>query len=192
MAGRGRPNNCRVCHHESRAAIEQAILNAKPKSKIARDFGFTYTRRRDEKIIPDHKVISHHADVCMAGAYERAHADREKASGEAILTRLRSLDDQVDAVLDAARKGDPVVVGDVPLLNEDGTQVVRYDWRLVLAAVREGRANAELAAKLSGRLENDPQDPERIREALADPEARRLLAQLEETLAKGQTPIQAD
>lgn len=182
MAGEGK--RCRVCHHPSRLAIEQAILNAKPKSGIARDFGFVYTRGSDGKEMPDHKVIQRHSDRCMAGAYERAVQNQETKSGEQIVKRLEQLDEEVDRVIDAARKGFPILVGDIPLLDDDGRQVLRHDWRLLLAAVREGRANAELTAKLSGRVEGEPEDLDKAREHLQSPEARKLLQQLERLAAQ--------
>lgn len=175
----GDAKRCQVCTHPSRLAIEQAILNAKPKSAIARDFGFTYTRSSDGATMPNHKAIARHAGRCMANAYERAVANQENKSGEQIVKRLEQLDEEVDRVIEAARKGFPVMVGDVPLLDDEGRQVMRHDWRLLLAAVREGRANAELVAKLAGKVEGDAGDLEAARRHLESPEARRLLQELE-------------
>lgn len=186
MPSGGQNKTCQVCVHESRLAIEQAILNGKPKAAIARTFGFTYTRSKDGKVMPDHKVIARHADRCMAGAYQKAVEERENQSGVAIAARLAYLDEQVDLVITKAREGRPVMVGDVPLLNDDGTEMKAYDWRLLLAAVREGRSNAELVAKLSGRVEHDAEDLDAIRRHLDTPEARKLLARLEELAATQQ------
>lgn len=179
----GAAKACRICHHGSRAAIEQAILNLKPKSQIARDFGFVYTRHSDGREMPDHKVIQRHMDRCMGNAYQAVKDETEQASGFAIAARLAYLDEQVTAAIEAARKGFPVMVGDIPLLDDEGRQVMRYDWRLVLAAVREGRQNADLSARLAGKLEQDPQDLGVIRGHLDTPEARALLARLERMAA---------
>lgn len=173
------PKPCGVCVHPSRKAIETAILNQKSMTAIARDFGFTYTRTKDDAVVGDHKAIQRHRDGCMPGAYQRAMEEREVQSGVAIAARLEELEEHVSKVLDEAWKGVPVVVGDVPLLNEDGSPVMRHDLRLVLAAVREGRGNMELLGKLTGRTEQDPEDLDAVRKHLSSPEARRLLAELE-------------
>lgn len=174
---------CPVCSHESRAAIEQAILNGKPKATVARTFGFTYTRGADGKVMGNHKVIQKHLDACMGEAFQKALEDRELASGEAMATRLRVLEAEVDKVIERANEGSVVMVGDVPLLDDEGRQVRTYDNRLILAAVREARANVELVAKLAGKVETDPEDLEATRMHLRSPEARRLLARLEELAA---------
>jgi hypothetical protein len=180
---------CAVCNHPSRAAIEQAILNQKSLSAIARDFpGFTYTRRKDGAQVPDHKIIQRHRDGCMPDAYQKAVEERELESGVAIAHRLRMLDDEVDKVIAAANKGRPLMVGDIPLLDEDGQMVMVHDWRLLLAAVDRARANVELLAKLSGRTETDPQELDAIRRHLESPQARRLLAELEKLAADADDP----
>src|SRR5687768_5143224 len=96
---------CPVCSHESRAAIEQAILNGKPKAQIARTFGFTYTRSKDGKVMGNHKVIQKHLDGCMGEAFKASLEAREMASGEALATRLRVLEAEVDKVLERANEG---------------------------------------------------------------------------------------
>lgn len=174
---------CPVCSHESRAAIEQAILNGKPKAQVAKTFGFTYTRSKDQKVMGNHKVIQNHLDRCMGEAFKASMEAREMASGEAMTTRLRVLEDEVDKVLARANAGEPVMVGDVPLLDDEGHQVMRYDNRLILTAVREARANVEMMAKLAGKVENDPEDLDQVRAHLRSPEARRLLARLDELQA---------
>lgn len=181
----GAAKPCKVCHHPSRLAIEQAILNGKPKAGIARDFGFTYTRSKDSQEVPDHKVIQRHIDSCMPDAYQKAMEEREAESGVAMAARLRYLDEQVDLVIEKAKEGVPVLVGDVPLLDEEtGAVIKRYDFRLLLAAVREGRGNMEMLAKLAGRTEQDPEDLDRLRKHLDSPEARLLLARLDELAAQ--------
>lgn len=180
MAG-GRP--CSICVHASRSAIEQAILNGKHKTAIARDFGFTYVRSADQKVMGDHKAIQRHIDQCMPDAYARAVAEREVESGVAMAARLRYLDEQVDLVIEQAKQGTPVVVGDAPLLADDGKPILRYDFRLLLAAVKEGRGNMELLAKLAGKTEDAPEDLEQVRKHLDSPEARKLLAELDKLAA---------
>lgn len=181
MAGR-----CTVCAHDSRAAIEQALMNGKPKSAVARQFGFTYTRKSDGKVMGDHKIMERHADKCMGEAFRKAIEDRELASGEAMLARLRRLEAEVDTVIERAQKGDPIMSGDIPLLDDDGQIMYRHNDRVLLAAVREARANVELMAKLAGKVEGEPVDLDQVRAHLQTPEARRLIAQLEELQA--QTP----
>lgn len=175
---------CPVCSHDSRAAIEQAILNGKAKSAVALTFGFTYTRSKDGKVMGNHKVIQNHLDKCMGEAFQASLEARELASGEAMATRLRVMEAEVDKVLERANRGEPVMVGDVPLLDDEGRQIMRYDNRLILAAIREARGNVELLAKLAGKVENDPADLDATRQALRSPEARRLLARLEELAAE--------
>lgn len=179
---------CPVCSHDSRAAIEQAILNGKPKAQIAKTFGFTYTRSKDQKVMGNHKVIQNHLDRCMGEAFKASMEAREMASGEAMATRLKVLEAEVDKVLDRANRGEPVMVGDIPLLDDEGRQIMRYDNRLILAAIREARGNVELLAKLAGKVENDPEDLEAVRQHLRSPEARRLLARLDELQAQADTP----
>lgn len=174
---------CPVCSHDSRAAIEQAVLNGKPHAQIALTFGFTYTRSKDDKVMGNHKVIKNHL-THMGESFQKAMEDRDLASGEAMAARLRVLEAEVDGVLKRANAGEPVMVGDVPLLNEDGSPVLRYDNRLILAAIAQARANVELIAKLAGKVEADPTDTEAVRQHLRSPEARRLLARLDELAAQ--------
>lgn len=174
---------CRVCSHESRAAIEQALMNGKPKATVAKMFGFTYTRRKDQAVVGDHKVLENHLNRCMGEAYQKALEDRELASGEAMITRIRALEAQVDLVIERANKGEEVTNNGVPLLEQDGSPKVRYDNRLILNAVAQGRANIELMAKLAGKTEGETGDLDEVRRHLTSPEARRLLAKLDELAA---------
>lgn len=172
---------CPVCIHESRSAIEQAILNGKAASAIAKTFGFTYTTRKTGNEVGNHKVITNHRDNHMPGAYQAAMEDREKRSGNAMAARLEYLDDQVDHAIREARKGVPIVVGDVALLDDDGRPVMQYDLRLLLAAVREARGNVELMAKLAGAIPEGKSDElDLMRKRLETPEGRKLLAQIAE------------
>lgn len=174
---------CPVCSHDSRAAIEQAILNGKPKAQVALTFGFTYVRGSDQKVMGNHKVITNHLEH-MGEAFQKAMEDRDLASGEAMATRLRTLEAEVDKVIARANEGKPLLVGDVPLLDDEGKPIMVYDNRLILAAVSQARANVELIAKLAGKVEADPTDTEAVRQHLRSPEARRLLARLDELSAQ--------
>lgn len=174
---------CPVCTHDSRPAIEQAILNGKAHSQIALAFGFTYTRSKDQKVIGNHKVIANHIDH-MGEAFRKAMDERDLASGEALALRLRALEQEVDKVLERANDGTVVMVGDVPLLDDEGREVRAYDNRLVLAAVAQARANVEMMAKLAGKIETDPEDLDAVRKHLTSPKARRLLAELEALAAQ--------
>lgn len=171
---------CRICVHDSRPAIEQAILSGKPRASIARNFGFTYRSGKTGEEVPDGNVVKKHIERCMPKAYQTAMAERENRSGVAMATRLEVLEQKVDLVIERAEKGEPVMVGDEPLLDDDGRQVMRFDNRLLLAAVREARGNVELMAKLAGAIpENKAEEVEAIRRRLESPEARKLLAALD-------------
>lgn len=177
---------CSVCIHDSRAAIETAILAAKPATQIAKNFGLTYTTKAgtpDEKEVPDHRLITRHRDNHMRPAYDQAMADREATTGKAFSTRLQALDDAVDEVIRLAKEGRPLVVADVPLLNEDGSPIMVRDNRLVLSAVREARANLELAAKLAGRTDNEAVNLDPVKALMATPEGRALLAKMDQLAA---------
>lgn len=177
---------CRVCNHESRAAIEQAILNGKAASRIARDFGFTYTVRTGKKAgtqAPDHRIVTRHRDDHMGKAYQAAMEKREADSGNAIVNRLAFLDETVDQVIARAQEGRVLEVQGVPLLDDAGEPIRARDERLILYAVSQARENAHLALKLSGRTETDPAALERIRAGIQDPAVRKMLADLEARLA---------
>lgn len=172
------PLPCAVCAHDSRAAIEQAILNGKPATTVARTFGLTYQGKNGET--PNHKVVTNHRDRHMPVSYQQAMKDRETQAGNAMAARMRYLDEQVDVVIQRAAKGTPVIVGDAPLLDDEGRQVLTYDNRLLLAAIREARGNVELTAKLAGAIpEGKAEELDRMRDLLKSPQARRLMAQLD-------------
>lgn len=164
-----------------------AIVNGKALRQIAETFGFTYTDGKSGKVVGDHKVIARHRDRCMGEAYTAAVAEKKTAAGAAIAARLDYLDSRVDLVIQEAEKGHPLVIGDVPMLDEDGKAVyVRSvgELRTILHAVAQGRANADLKARLAGAVpEAQDEELERLRAALESPAARRLLTQLDEQLA---------
>lgn len=177
---------CRVCTHPDRAAIENAILAGKAKNAIARSFQLGYISSKTGDFMPDHKLVTRHIDRCMPDAYQAAMEESRTVHGVAIATRLRHLDDVVDEVLEDARKGYPITSSDgTPLLNPDGSPVTRRESRVILAAVKEARANAEMLARLSGAAPEDAEHAaDEARAAVQDPEVRRLLTQVEEHLAK--------
>lgn len=177
-------SRCPVCSHESRAAIEQALMNGKPKATVAKTFGFTYIRSSDGREIGNHKALQKHVDKCMGEAFQKALADKELASGEAMVTRLRNLEAQVDKVIERANEGRVLMVAGVPLLDDEGKQITVYDDRILLAAVREARANVDLLARLAGKVEGEPADLDTVRRHLTDPRARKALAELEAIAAE--------
>ena len=107
---------CPVCAHESRAAIDQALLNGKSARTLAAQFGFHYNARSGPKSgqkVPDHKPIAAHRDKCMGAAWAAATKESRESAGRAIAARLKHLDAAVTEVLADARKGvivmDPAV-----------------------------------------------------------------------------------
>lgn len=178
---------CRICQHDDRAAIETAILAGKSRLSIARTFHLGSVRQKDGVFRPDHKIVQRHIDGCMPDAYQRAMDETKVAHGQQIAARLKHLDDVVDEVLEEARKGYPMTSEDgTPLLNPDGSQVVRRDGRMILAAVKEARANADMLARLSGAAPDETEAAaEAARRALESPEVRKMLTDVEAMLAKG-------
>lgn len=174
---------CPICIHESRLAIEQAMLNGRPKTEIARNFGFTYTNKRSGKELGDHKTIARH-EPHMKGAVQAAAESREVKSGLAITNRLEHLNAQVEWVLEEARKGEDVlelVAGEyVTKLDGNNNPVKRFNYRLILSAVAQGRHNLALLADLSGAIPDGKDDEmAQLRERLSTPEGRRLLAAID-------------
>ena len=185
-------SKCTVCHHESRAAIDQAIVNGKPLKGIALTFGFTYTRQADGVEIGDHKIIGRHRDRCMPEAYQAAIQSTRTEAGQAIATRIQYLETQVNVAITDALKGRLVMAGDTPMLDANGEPMRERstgDLRVLLHAVAQGRANTELLAKLAGAVPDADQDAmDRARAAIGNPDARRLLAQLDQALADAEAP----
>lgn len=176
---------CPVCEHPSVLAINQAILNGRPYRRIATDFKIGSERSGTFK--PDHKKVSRHAEGCLATSYQKVQETNLTAQGAALHARLQALDAEVDFAIQHAREGELVMVGDVPLLDDDGTHVYRLTishLRVLLGAVREGRQNAALAAKLAGAMpDEDLSALEAARAGMEDPAVRRLVQQMEELLA---------
>lgn len=183
------PHNsrCQVCNHPDLAAIDNAILAGKEHRKIARDFRLgSHVKDTDPKpFVADHKVVSNHISRCLPKVYQAAVRDATVTHGAVIANRLRFLDECVDEVIAEARKGTPVTSEDgTPYLNPDGTPLTRGNHRMVLAAVAQARANAEMLAKLSGAApEEDHAALDAARAGLSDPVARGLMADLEAHLS---------
>lgn len=185
---------CPVCAHPSVLGINSAILNGKPFRAIARDFKIG--SERSGTFTPDHKKVSRHAENCMATSYQQVTEKNLTKQGEAIQARLRYLDEQVDTAIQDSLKGEEVTVGDVPLLDDDGKPVTRRSTqhvRALLAAVREGRQNAALLAKLAGAMpEEDADSLEHARKGLEDPAIRGFIQKMEERLAELETAAGRD
>lgn len=185
---------CSVCEHPSVLGINQAILNGKAYRAIARDYKIGSERSGTFK--PDHSKVLRHAEGCMATSYQKVQETNLTAQGVAIQARLDFLDEQVDTAIADALKGHVIMVGDVPLLEEDGTPKTERSVshiRALLAAVREGRHNAEVKAKLAGAIPDKDQEAlDRLRQGLEDPETRKMIQELEERLAAAEAEAGQD
>lgn len=175
---------CSICSNGSRLSIDQAILNGKALRAIARDFSIGSGEPGTDKFRPDHKKVERHRDRCMGEAYRAAREADLESSGLALVNRMKELDQAVDEVLTRTREGETVRDDSgIPLLNDDGSPVRKFHESAILAAIREGRRNTELRARLSGAVPDaDPEALDRQRAALTDPRARRLMAELDEVL----------
>lgn len=177
---------CPVCEHPSVLGINQAILNGKSFRAIARDWKIG--SERSGNFTPDHKKVSRHAEGCMATSFQQIQESNLTAQGEAIHARMKYLEDQVDTAIRDALEGDVLMIGDTPMLDDDGNpKRVRTTahLRVLLAAVREGRHNQELVAKLAGAMPDEDQAAlERARKGLEDEGARKLVQKLEQRLAE--------
>lgn len=181
------PARCRVCTHPDAESIDQAILNGRSLKKLALDFGFSYTDGRTGDKVGDHKTLIRHRDKCMVEDVALAIQAKKVDHGVAITKRLDEMDKVVDLVITDAKAGRVVMVGDAPMLEDDGTERRERgtsELRVLLTAVSQARGNAELRAKLMGAIESDDSDEvEKIRRAQEDPEIRKALAELDERLA---------
>lgn len=176
---------CQVCEHPSVFGINNAILNGKSYRALARDFKIG--SEASGKFVPDHKKVIRHAENCMATSFQKVQDDNLTAQGAAIQNRLQQLDEHVDTAIQDALEGEPVMLGDTPMLKDDGSPMMirrTAHLRVLLAAVREGRHNAELKAKLAGAMpEEDGSAADAARKGLEDPEVRKLMQQMEERMA---------
>lgn len=177
---------CVVCEHPSVLAINAAVLNGKSYRAIARDFKIG--SEASGTFRPDHKKVLRHAEGCMSTSYQEVQKTNLVGQGEAIHARMKELEEHVNTVLADALEGRIVMVGDVPMLNDDGSpkrERTTGDLRVIIAAVREGRHNQALIAKLAGALpEGDEGEMDDLRKLLEMPEARALVVKLEGMLAE--------
>lgn len=184
LPGEPRVPRCTICWHPDRPAIEQMIINGRTLRSIAEQWGFTYIRKADGKVMGDHKRIAHHRDKCMARDYAVAVTESREATGQALTARLDELDRHIDTVLARRLAGTPVIVDGVAVLSADGTPMIEYHDALILRAVREARQNLLARWQLaSGLPEPDKDAMETARKAMADPSVRSLLQRVEEALA---------
>ncbi len=179
---------CQVCQHPSVLGINQAILNGKSYLSLARDYKIGSTASGDFK--PDHKKVTRHAEGCLKTSYQQVTDQNLSQQGQALTARMKFLDEQVETAIKDALEGEVLMVGDTPMLEDDGSPKRVRTWRdtrTLLAAVREGRQNVVVVAKLAGAMPDDDMDAlEQVREGLLDPEVRRLTQELEERLAANQ------
>ena len=144
---------CPVCSHDSRAAIEQALLNGKPKAQVAKTFGFTYRRGSDGKEMGNHKVMTNHLDH-MGEAFKASVEGREMASGEAMAARLRVLEAEVDRVIERANADSKVKAlldevhstirehqldAQLLILGQEG----RDEWHQEASSIQDGRRDTQ-------------------------------------------------
>lgn len=170
---------CAICSHPDRDAIEQAVVNGKSHRAISRDFGLG-----PASASPWQKV-ARHVKQCMGESFRAAREAVQVASGEALVERMRHLDAVVDEVIARARKGEEVRDENGPMLDAEGRPIVKHRDPVLLAAVREARRNTELRARLAGALEEgDELAVAEARRALESPDARKLVSQLEATMAE--------
>lgn len=175
---------CQICFHPDRQAIEQQIINEIPMRRIALQWGWTYVEGRTGKVMGDHVVIKKHRDVCMAADYAHFTGETRDQTGRAITERLNKLDEHVDAVLARLTKGEPVLNEGIPLLNPDGSPLTRFKDQLILQAVKEARNNLDARWRFaSGAPDPDNDAVDAARAAMSSPEARSMLARVEEFLA---------
>jgi hypothetical protein len=181
---------CQVCSHDSRLAIDQAILNGKSLNSIARQFGIG--SHRGETFRPDHKIVGRHRDNHLGEAYAKARDADLEASGLALVNRMKQLDEDADAILARCREGEVITDGEgLPVLDpKTGQYLRRFADRTFLAAIREARRNVEMRARLAGALpEGTDEDAlAKARAALNSPKARKALADLEAALAAEEAP----
>lgn len=179
------PRPCQVCSHPSRLAIEQALINGKGLRPVSRDFGIGSGEFGTDTFRADHKKVEKHRDRCMGEAYRLAREKGEVDAGKAIGDRLNYLDEVLDEAIARLRAGEVVFFDGAPLLNEDGSQKRRWKDTPLLMAVNEARHNLELRHKMAGALTGEAgEGVDAAREALGNPETRKMLAALDEALSR--------
>jgi hypothetical protein len=180
---------CQVCQHPSVLGINTAITNGKSYRAISRDYHIGSEASGTFK--PDHQKVKRHAERCLATSFQEIQKTSMEVQGAAIHVRLKELEAHVDKVIQDAQEGDIVMVGDTPLLDEEGhprTHRTTSHLRVILGAVRESRQTQALIAKLAGAMpDEDTEGAEAAREGLKDPKVRALVQEMEKRLAELQT-----
>lgn len=176
---------CSICSHPSRLAIDQALLNGKGLRPTAVAFGIGSGEFGTPSFKPDHKKVQRHIDKCMGEAYRAAKEADLVQSGRAIILRIQQMDEIVDEVLAQEREGVPITDEHGVVLHPvTGEPIMRRNNRVVLAAVAESRKNNEFLAKLAGALpEGDEDAASKARAALADPNVRKAMADVDAAMA---------
>lgn len=163
-------NTCTVCRHDERLVIEQMLVNGKSHQSIADRFGVSRS------------AVQRHGAKCVPDVIAQAKQAEAELRGLRIVDRVRRFDQYVDEVIERARNPEPVV--EVLANGETVTHPVPPNDRIILQAIKEGRANAELVAKMLGDL--PPEDgADKARKALLDPETARMVAEVEERISGG-------
>lgn len=121
------PRSCSACHHDSRAAIEAAILEGRSLRDVARQYGLSkdgLSRHRG------------HISPALVRVIERREERQAELGAETALFRLERLYAKAVRVLEAA---------------ETAGHTAQQ-----LAAIREARGIVETLAKVTGELREQP------------------------------------
>ena len=121
------PRTCTICVHESRTAIDAALVSGEPNRRIAAHYA-----------VSEQAVRRHKADHLPAHL-ARAHEVEEVANADNLLSRLRELNQETAAILKEARK--------------EGSR----DNELALKAIARVEKQIELEGRLLGELNERPQ-----------------------------------
>ena len=115
---------CTICIHPQRTEIDQAITRGDAHRAIARQFG-----------VSRHALDRHKKNGHIAQQIAKAAEAKEIAQAENLLSKITTLQETADRILDKAEKA-----GDI---------------RAACAAIREVRGVLELMAKVTGELKGD-------------------------------------
>lgn len=161
---------CTICGHDDRLNMEQALVNGKSLNQVATQFGVARSS------------LNRHKNNCVAETIAVAKQAQAELRGLRLVDRVRMMDQYVDEVIHRARHPEPVT--EVLPDGETITKTPPPNDRIILAAVKEARSNAELVAKMLGDI--PPEDAaDKARAALLSPETTALAAELEERISAG-------
>lgn len=180
-------HRCQVCEHESRQAIEQALVNGKSARGISRQFYIGSGGTDPATFKPDHSKVTKHRDRCMAATFQAATTEARVEAGSALIARVAEADQAIDEVLARARRGeamfDPEGMPMIDMLT--GQQVRHYRESTILAAVDRMVKVTDLRARLAGAIPDEDRDAiEQARAALDSPASRAAAAAYAATLMK--------